>query len=108
MKKIFAVCCMIFALCAGGGARAYQLQSSRELGRDDARNQNIVVTCTTTAGKTSSNSCQLRRYASCKASSTGKKKCHGWQPWQDVRNPGTGYGDWRAAADACCREKGLR
>ena len=44
-------------------ANAYQLLSSKELGKDDARNQTVVVKCTTDTGKTSNQTCTLRRYA---------------------------------------------
>ncbi|MCL1902298.1 MAG: hypothetical protein FWG18_01575 [Alphaproteobacteria bacterium] len=105
MKKI-ALCSLLFALCAQG-AFAYQLVSSKELGVMDAKNQNVVVKCTTDTGKVSNQTCALRRYAKCTVQN-GKKNCTGWQPWQDLRSPGAGFGDWRAAADACCRAKGLR
>lgn len=88
-------------------ANAYQLLSSKELGKDDARNQTVVVKCTTDTGKTSNQTCTLRRYAKC--SGTGdNKKCSGWQAWQDLRTPSKKYSDWRSAASACCRAKGLR
>jgi len=95
---------MFFAV----GAQAYQLQSSRELGRDEARNQNIVVRCTTPTGGLSNQTCQLRRFARCKAAANGTRNCNGWLPWHDIRNPGPEFSDWRSAADACCRAKGLR
>ncbi|MDR1207155.1 MAG: hypothetical protein LBK26_01960 [Rickettsiales bacterium] len=106
MKK-FALCPLLFAFCIGS-ASAYQLMSSKELGVMDAKNQNVVVKCTTDAGKVSNQTCAMRRYAKCTVSGSGKKNCSGWQPWQDLRNPGRGFSDWRNGADACCREKGLR
>lgn len=106
-KSLFAVCSLLFALFAGSAA-AFQLQSSKELGRDDAKNQNIVVRCTTDTGKVSTQTCQLRRYAKCVKTANGTLNCSGWLPWKDVRNPGKEYTDWRDAADDCCREKGLR
>lgn len=88
-------------------ADAYQVLSSKELGQNDAKNQNVVVKCTTDTGKVSNQTCSLRRYAKC--TGTGKnKKCTGWQPWRDLRNPGAQYSDWKAAASACCRAKGMR
>lgn len=107
MKKLFivsAVCASFFALPVA----AYQLQSNKELGAGDAKNQNVVVVCTTTTGKVSTQTCSLRRYAKCTTTSTGAKACNGWGQWQDVRTPGRGYNDWRSAASACCQAKGLR
>lgn len=105
MKKIlFAI---LIGITSVGGASAYQLLSSKELGRNDAKNQNVVVKCTTDTGKVSSQTCSLRRYAKCTGTGTNKK-CSGWQPWQDLRNPSAKYSDWKAAASACCRAKGLR
>ena len=105
MKKILSSILIIMTFI--GGASAYQLLSSKELGKNDAKNQTVVVKCTTDTGKTSNQTCTLRRYAKC--TSTGSnKKCSGWQPWQDLRNPRKQYSDWRSAASACCRAKGLR
>ncbi len=105
MKKIlFAI---LIGITSAGGASAYQLLSSKELGRNDAKNQNVVVKCTTDTGKVSSQTCSLRRYVKCTGTGTNKK-CNGWQPWQDLRNPSAKYSDWKAAASACCRAKGLR
>lgn len=105
MKKILSALLIISATIYS--ASAYQVLSSKELGKNDAKNQNIVVKCTTDTGKISNQTCSLRRYAKC--SGTGdNKKCNGWQPWQDLRNPGKQYSDWKAAASACCRSKGLR
>jgi hypothetical protein len=88
-------------------ADAYQVLSSKELGRGDAKNQNVVVKCTTDAGKVSNQTCTLRRYVKCTGEG-GNEKCNGWQPWTDLRNPGSGYSNWQAGASECCREKGLR
>jgi hypothetical protein len=105
MKKIFfsliAVCSVVI------NASAYQVLSSKEFGKDDAKNQNIIVKCTTDTGKTSEELCSLRRYVKC----TGKDKkslCTSWQPWRDVRDPSGSYSDWKTAASACCKKKGLR
>ena len=92
IKKIIVTLCLIFV--SATAANAYQLLSSKELGRNDAKNQTVVVKCTTDTGKVSS--------------SGSNKKCNGWQPWQDLRSPGKKYSDWRSAASACCRAKGLR
>ena len=105
IKKIIVTLCLIFV--SATTANAYQLLSSKELGRNDAKNQTVVVKCTTDTGKVSSQTCTLRRYAKCTGSGSNKK-CNGWQPWQDLRNPGKKYSDWRSAASACCRAKGLR
>ncbi len=97
---------LVFGLTARPAA-AYQVLSSKELGQNDAKNQNVVVKCTTDTGKVSNQTCSLRRYAKC--TGTGKdKRCSGWQAWKDLRNPKTQYSDWRTAASACCRAKGLR
>lgn len=105
MKKILSSILIIMTFI--GGARAYQLLSSKELGKNDAKNQTVVVKCTTDTGKTSNQTCTLRRYAKCTGTGSDKK-CSGWQPWQDLRNPRKQYSDWRSAASACCRAKGLR
>lgn len=105
MKKLFIV--FIGLLLTAFSAQAYQVLSSKELGQMDAKNQNVVVKCTTDTGKISNQTCSLRRYAKC--SGTGNaKKCSGWQPWTDLRNPGKQYPDWKAAASGCCRAMGLR
>lgn len=105
MKRLLLFISAIFLTI--GNANAYQLLSSKELGKNDARNQNVVVKCTTDTGKISDQTCSLRRYVKC--TGTGEnKKCNGWQPWQDLRTPGKQYSDWRSAASACCRSKGLR
>ncbi|MCQ2599318.1 MAG: hypothetical protein MJ187_02975 [Alphaproteobacteria bacterium] len=103
MKKIFFA---FMIVCSGiYNASAYQLLSSKELGQNDARNQNVVVKCTTDMGKITNQTCSLRRYIKC---TSGTKKCAGWQAWRDLRNPSNEYADWRSAASACCRAKGLR
>lgn len=105
MKKLLTT---FFIVCIGiSGASAYQVMSSKELGRGDAKNQNVVVKCTTDTGKVSNQTCSLRRYAKCTGTGTNKN-CNGWQPWTDLRAPGQKYSDWRSAASACCRAKGLR
>lgn len=105
MKKFLCVFLIVFGTI--GTASAYQVLSSKELGRDDARNQNVVVKCTTDTGKISSQTCSLRRYAKC-TGSDANKKCSGWQPWRDLHSPNSKYSDWRSGASACCRAKGLR
>ena len=105
MKKLLVAILMTFTTAIS--ANAYQVLSSKELGQMDAKNQNVVVKCTTDTGKVSNQTCSLRRYAKCKGEGNAKK-CSGWQPWNDLRNPGHGYADWKTAASACCREMGLR
>lgn len=105
MKKILMAFFVGFACIAN--ATAYQLSSSKELGQNDARNQNVVVKCTTDTGRVSSQTCALRRYAKCTGTAKSQK-CNGWGPWHDLRNPGTDYSDWKSAASACCRAMGLR
>ena len=100
MKYLISVFGVLLTL----GAGAFQMASQREFGKDDAKNQNVVVKCTTSAGKVSDQTCNIRRFAKCKK----KGECNGWQPWTDLRNPGKSYGDWRAAASDCCAKKGLR
>ena len=105
MKKIFSVFAVVILMC--GNAFAYQVLSTKEFGKDDAKNQNVIVKCTTDTGKMSGETCSLRRYVKC----TGKDKktnCNSWQPWRDLRNPSGTYADWKAAASACCKKKGLR
>lgn len=105
MKKILSAFLMFFVVVSA--ASAYQVMSSRELGQADAKNQNIVVKCTTPAGKVSNQTCSLRRYVKCSGTGT-KKVCSGWQGWKDLRNPSKQYSDWRSAASGCCRDMGLR
>lgn len=105
MKKILLS--LLIATCAIFSANAYQVLSSKELGKNDAKNQNIVVKCTTDTGKISNQTCSLRRYAKCTGNGNNKR-CNGWQPWRDLRTPSKQYADWKSAASACCRAKGLR
>lgn len=105
MKKIFVA--FTFMFVAVFSASAYQVLSSQELGKNDAKNQNIVVKCTTDTGKLSNQTCSLRRYAKCTGNGANKR-CAGWQPWRDLRAPSREYSDWKSAASACCRAKGLR
>ena len=105
MKKLLIVCLTIIS--ATMSANAYQVLSSRELGQRDAKNQNVVVKCTTDTGKISNQTCSLRRYAKCTGEGNAKK-CSGWQPWSDLKTPGRQYADWKTAASSCCRAMGLR
>lgn len=105
MKKLFLLF-MIFVFTYGN-AFAYQVLSTKEIGKDDARNQNVIVRCTTDTGKMSEETCSLRRYVKC----LGKDKqslCTSWQPWRDLRDTSATYSDWKSAASACCKRKGLR
>ncbi len=104
MKKIFAMLIATF-ICAGNSF-GYQLLSTKEYGRNDAKNQNIVVKCTTDTGKISSETCTLRRYAKC--DNKTKKDCNGWLPWRDLRDTKSVYADWQSGAVDCCKRKGLR
>ena len=105
MKKMFIAFLVIIGTVVS--ANAYQVLSSKEMGQMDAKNQNVVVKCTTDMGKISNQTCSLRRYAKCTGEGNAKK-CSGWQQWIDLRNPGKGYADWKTAASACCRAMGLR
>ena len=105
MKKILTAIILVTSTIYG--ANAYQVLSSKDLGRNEAKNQNMVVKCTTDTGKVSNETCSLRRYKKCTGNGD-KKTCNGWQPWRDIRTPHAEYSDWRAAASACCRAKGLR
>ena len=105
MKKFFTAFVIVMATIVS--AHAYQVISSRELGQNDAKNQNVVVKCTTELGKLSNQTCSLRRYVKCTGTGT-KKTCSGWQGWRDLRNPEKQYSDWKTAASACCRAMGLR
>ena len=101
MKKLFI---FIFGLLITTySGYAYQKVSENEYGIDDARNQNIVVKCTTTTGQISNDTCSLRRYAKCI-----NGKCSGWDRWRDLRNTRDTYTTWQDAANACCRKMGLR
>lgn len=105
MKKLFlAIFMTVTTICA---ANAYQVISSKEMGKNDAKNQNVVVKCTTDTGRVSNQTCNIRRYAKCTGTGSAKK-CNGWQPWRDLRSPSKQYSDWKSAASACCRAKGLR
>jgi hypothetical protein len=105
MKKIFLSFVVILSVVTN--AFAYQVLSTKEFGKDDAKNQNIIVKCTTDTGKISEETCSLRRYVKCN-SKDKKSLCNSWQPWRDLRNPGASYHDWKSAASACCKGKGLR
>ena len=105
MKKIFVSMIAVVALVAN--ASAYQVLTTKDFGKDDAKNQNVIVKCTTDTGKMSEETCSLRRYVKC----TGKDKktlCNSWYPWRDLRDPSASYSDWKSAASACCKKKGLR
>ena len=104
MKRILFS--LIAILSIAFNASAYQLISTKEFGRDDAKNQNVIVKCTTDTGKMSNETCSLRRYVKC--TDKEKKNCNLWQPWRDLRDTGTTYPDWKSAASACCKKKGLR
>lgn len=103
MKKILFSLISIMAIFAN--ANAYQVLSTKEIGKADAKNQNVVVRCTTDTGKMSAETCSLRRYVKC---SKDKKTCNSWQPWRDLRNNSGNFSDWKSAASACCKKKGLR
>ena len=105
MKKLFTMFVIVVATTVS--ANAYQVISSKELGKNDAKNQNVVVKCTTDLGKMSNQTGSLRRYVKCTGTGT-KKTCSGWQGWRDLRNPERQYSDWKTAASACCRALGLR
>ena len=105
MKKIILSFVMILSF--GANAFAYQILTTKEFGKDDARNQNVIVKCTTDTGKESNETCSLRRYAKCLGNDK-KSLCTSWQPWHDLRDPGKSYYDWKSAASACCKKKGLR
>ena len=90
-----------------GNTFAYQVLSTKEFGKDDAKNQNVIVQCTTDTGKMSEEICSLRRYVKCN-SKDKKSLCNSWHPWRDLRDTTGSYSDWKAAASACCKKKGLR
>lgn len=104
MKKILFILIAIVSVC--GNTFGYQVLSTKEFGKNDAKNQNIVVKCTTDTGKLSAETCSLRRYAKC--TDKEKKNCNQWQPWRDLRDSNSSYADWKSAASACCKKKGLR
>jgi hypothetical protein len=110
MKKIFTSCSVLGALltvlCVYD-ANAYQVLSSKELGSGDAKNQNVVVKCTTDTGKVSNQTCSLRRYVKCTGDGAGRT-CNGWQPWRDLRNSNSSYSNWQSGASACCKARGMR
>ena len=99
MKKLLIIAALLYV----NSAPAYQKISSTELGIGDAKNQNIVVKCTTPAGGISNQTCALRRYVKCNGNT-----CSGWDVWRDLRNTNDTYADWQSAANACCRAMGLR
>ncbi len=100
MKKVFV---FLFAIFICNNTFAYQKISSNEFGVGDARNQNIVVKCTTPTGGISDEKCALRRYAKCV-----NNNCATWGAWRDLRNTTATYQTWQDAANACCRKMGLR
>ncbi len=104
MKKFFIVFLFIFSTT---NLHAFQVLSSKELGRGDARNQNVVVKCTSPNGETTNQTCTLRRYAKCNGKGN-QQNCSGWQAWKDLRDSKSSFPDWRSAATSCCRAKGLR
>ena len=105
MKKIFL--CFVLMSSVVANAFAYQVLSTKEFGKDDAKNQNVIVKCTTDTGKLSDETCSLRRYVKCNDKDK-KTKCDSWQPWRDLRDTSGTYSDWKSAASACCKKKGLR
>jgi len=104
MKKIIFVLVAIFV--AISDSFAYQVTSTKEFGKGDAKNQSITIQCTTDTGKESSESCLLRRYVKC--TGKDKKNCNTWQPWRNLRDTAKTYPDWKSAASDCCKKKGLR
>ena len=105
MKKMCLILISGVLMC--GNTFAYQVLTTKEFGTGDAKNQNIIVKCTTDTGKISEETCSLRRYVKC----IGKDKktgCTSWQPWRDLRDTTSVYSDWKSAASACCKKKGLR
>ena len=106
MEKILSFIITIFLIC--DGASAYTVISTKDFGKDDAKNQNVIVKCTTDTGKMSDETCSLRRYVKCTGSDK-KSNCNSWQPWRDLRDPTNGpFADWKSAASSCCKKKGLR
>ena len=105
MKKIFLSAFVFFLAC--GNTFAYQVIATKDFGKGDAKNQNVIVKCTTDTGKLSDETCSLRRYVKC-IGKDQKTNCTLWQPWRDLRNPIGSYSDWKSAASACCKKKGLR
>ena len=105
MKKIFLSFVILSSIITN--TFAYQFLTTKEFGKDDARNQNVIVKCTTDTGKVSDEICSLRRYVKCNGKDK-KSLCTSWQPWRDLRDPSRGYSDWKSAASACCKKQGLR
>ena len=105
MKKTFLIFFSVILMC--GNAFAYKVLTTKEFGKDDAKNQNVIVKCTTDTGKLSDETCSLRRYVKCSGADK-KSGCNMWQPWRDLRDTTATYSDWKSAASACCKKKGLR
>ena len=105
MKKIFLSFAVILSVVSN--AFAYQVLTTKEFGKDDAKNQNVIVRCTTDTGKLSDETCSLRRYIKCNGKDK-KSLCTSWHPWRDLRDTNGSYSDWKSAASACCKNKGLR
>lgn len=105
MKKILFSIIAVISLIAN--ASAYTVLTTKDFGKDDAKNQNVIVKCTTDTGKISEETCSLRRYIKC-TGKDAKTDCNSWYPWRDIRNPSGSYSDWKSAASACCKRKGLR
>ena len=103
MKKIILSVMAIMLTC--GNTFAYQVITTKEFGSGDAKNQNVIVKCTTDTGKLSNEICSLRRYVKC---NKDKSDCSSWQPWRDLRDSAKTYIDWKSAASDCCKKKGLR
>lgn len=103
MKNIILSVVMVVLTC--GNTFAYQVLTTKEFGTGDAKNQNVIVKCTTDTGKLSGDTCSLRRYVKC---NKDKTDCSSWQPWRDLRDSAKTYSDWKSAASACCKKKGLR
>lgn len=101
MKKLFIFLALVLINMPG---HAYQILSSNEYGSGDARNQNIVVKCTTPTGQITNQTCSLRRYVKC----VDGKNCAGWEQWRDLGNTRDTFSNWQDAANSCCRAKGLR
>ncbi|MDR2685284.1 MAG: hypothetical protein LBB23_00740 [Rickettsiales bacterium] len=106
IKKILFPAILVVAMTTA--ADAWQMETQRTLGSGEGANQNVLVKCTTSAGKTSGQTCALRRYAKCAKNASGKQVCNGWNQWSDIRNPGKGYSTWQSAATECCSAKGLK
>ena len=102
MKKLFL--CFISVMLICGNVFAYQVITTKEFGKDDAKNQNVIVKCTTDTGKMSDETCSLRRYVKCTGQDK-KSNCNSWQPWRDLRDTKGSYADWKSAASACCKKK---